>query len=216
MLVSICSWIIREWELQIWNWSSSVQSEIAPLFTISFQCLIFFFKSWQVYDWLAKWLIMSEYMDLRRPRNYRRSNVGLVLVIAIATLHTVVDGRCVPCLGHKPEILQIRWMQRLRNEPKHVNNVTTIIRACHAQMVKTFFSCHYVYLIIGQVSINAVFPFSRWSAIRNIFALTLICALLGCCWLLFWLKIASDMFVTWAIFCRLWHKLPKDPLILSC
>ena len=36
------------------------------------------FKSWQVYGWLAKWLIMSGYMDLRRPRVYRRSNVGLV------------------------------------------------------------------------------------------------------------------------------------------
>ena len=36
------------------------------------------FKSWQVYDWLAKWLIMSGYMDLRRPRVYRCSNVGLV------------------------------------------------------------------------------------------------------------------------------------------
>ena len=35
-------------------------------------------KSWQVCDWLAKWLIMSGYMDLRRPRVYRRSNVGLV------------------------------------------------------------------------------------------------------------------------------------------
>ena len=38
-----------------------------------------FFKSWQVYNWLAKWLIMSGYMDLRRPRVYRRSNVGLVI-----------------------------------------------------------------------------------------------------------------------------------------
>ena len=37
-------------------------------------------KSWQVYDWLAKWLIMSGYMDLRRPRVYRRSNVGLVFI----------------------------------------------------------------------------------------------------------------------------------------
>ena len=38
----------------------------------------FFFKNWQVYDWRTKWLIMSGYMDLRRPRVYRRSNVGLV------------------------------------------------------------------------------------------------------------------------------------------
>ena len=74
----ICTWRIREWELQILNWSSSVQPEIVPLFTISFQCLKKKFKSWQVYDWLAKWLIMSGYMDLRRPRVYRRSNVGLV------------------------------------------------------------------------------------------------------------------------------------------
>ena len=36
-------------------------------------------KSWQVCDWLAKWLIMSGYMDLRRPRVYRSSNIGLVL-----------------------------------------------------------------------------------------------------------------------------------------
>ena len=39
-------------------------------------------KSWQVCDWLAKWLIMSGYMDLRRPRVYRRSNVGLVIFMA--------------------------------------------------------------------------------------------------------------------------------------
>ena len=36
-------------------------------------------KSWQVCDWLAKWFMMSGYMDLRRPRVYRRSNVGLVI-----------------------------------------------------------------------------------------------------------------------------------------
>ena len=35
----ICTWRIREWELQILSWSSSVQHEIAALFTISFQCL---------------------------------------------------------------------------------------------------------------------------------------------------------------------------------
>ena len=40
-------------------------------------------KSWQVCDWLAKWLIMSGYMDLRRPRVYRRSNVGLVWFVFI-------------------------------------------------------------------------------------------------------------------------------------
>ena len=83
MKVIICTWRIREWELQILICSSSVQPEIVPLFTISFQCLKKKFKSWQVYDWLAKWLIMSGYMDLRRPRVYRRSNVGLVSVIAI-------------------------------------------------------------------------------------------------------------------------------------
>ena len=37
------------------------------------------FKSWQVCDWLAKWLIVLGFMDLRWPRVYRRSNVGLVI-----------------------------------------------------------------------------------------------------------------------------------------
>ena len=37
------------------------------------------FKSQQVFHWLAKWLIMSGYMDLKRPRVCRRSNVGLVV-----------------------------------------------------------------------------------------------------------------------------------------
>ena len=73
----------NEWELQIWNWSTSVQPAIAPLFIISFQCFKKkkkkVFKNWQVYDWRTKWLIMLGYMDLRRPRVYRRSNVGLVI-----------------------------------------------------------------------------------------------------------------------------------------
>ena len=36
------------------------------------------FKSCQVCDWLAKWLMVLGFMDLRWPRVYRRSNVGLV------------------------------------------------------------------------------------------------------------------------------------------
>ena len=57
---------------------------IAPLFTVSFhekfEKIMFFkiFKSWQVCDWLAKWIIMLPFMDLRWPRVFRRSNVGLV------------------------------------------------------------------------------------------------------------------------------------------
>ena len=35
-------------------------------------------KCWLVCDWLAKWLIVLGFMDLRWPRVYRRSNVGLV------------------------------------------------------------------------------------------------------------------------------------------
>ena len=57
---------------------------IAPLFTVSFheklEKKMFFeiFKSWQVCDWLAKWIIMLRFMDLRWPRVFRRSNVGFV------------------------------------------------------------------------------------------------------------------------------------------
>ena len=46
---------------------------IAPLFTVSFHEKIekmFFkiFESWQVCDWLAKWIIMLQFIDLRWPR----------------------------------------------------------------------------------------------------------------------------------------------------
>ena len=57
---------------------------IAPLFSFFswkvWKKKMFFkiFKSWQVCDWLAKWMIMLRFMDLRWPRVYRRSNVGLV------------------------------------------------------------------------------------------------------------------------------------------
>ena len=57
---------------------------IAPLFTVSFhekfKKKMFFeiFQIWQVCDWLAKWIIMLRFMDLRWPRVFRRSNVGLV------------------------------------------------------------------------------------------------------------------------------------------
>ena len=59
---------------------------IAPLFTVSFQCLkkkMFFkiIKSWQVCDWLPKWLIMFGFINLRRPRVNRRSDIGLVMYI---------------------------------------------------------------------------------------------------------------------------------------
>ena len=87
--------------------------QLSPLFTISFQCLKFFFlekksftccakktahgdvniaaqwcqagpwgilifKSWQVCDWLGKWLIMLGFMDLRQLRVAQHSKVGLV------------------------------------------------------------------------------------------------------------------------------------------
>ena len=58
---------------------------IAPFFIVSFHVefekKLFFkiFKSWQVLDWLAKWIIMLRFMDLRWPRVFRRSNVGLVV-----------------------------------------------------------------------------------------------------------------------------------------
>ena len=38
------------------------------------------FKSWQVCNWLAKWITMLRFMDLRWSRVFRRSNVGLVYI----------------------------------------------------------------------------------------------------------------------------------------
>ena len=58
---------------------------IAPLFTGSFhemfEIFFFFFKSSQVCDWLAKWIIMLRFMDLRWPRVFRRSNAVLLFLL---------------------------------------------------------------------------------------------------------------------------------------
>ena len=48
----------------------------------TYRDLVKIFKSWQVSDWLAKWIIMVQFMDLRWPRVFRRSNVGLVPLTA--------------------------------------------------------------------------------------------------------------------------------------
>ena len=73
-----------------YGFSISVQPEIdCTTFQFLFmKCLKkkkFFkiFKSWQVCDWLAKRIIMLGFMDLRWPRVFRRSNVGLVHYVPI-------------------------------------------------------------------------------------------------------------------------------------
>ena len=59
---------------------------IAPLFpgfcswNVWKKMFFLIFKSRQVCDWLAKWITMLRFMDLRWPRVFRRSNVGLVSV----------------------------------------------------------------------------------------------------------------------------------------
>ena len=76
---------------------------IAPIFTVSFhekfekKNVFKIFKSWQVCDWLAKWIIMLQFMDLRWPRVFRRSNVGLVdYVRSIFVQHASIVLQCNP------------------------------------------------------------------------------------------------------------------------
>ena len=57
------------------TWDCTTFHNFLPMFQKKKKKIL---KNWQVYDWRTKWLIMSGYMDLRRPRVYRRSNVGLV------------------------------------------------------------------------------------------------------------------------------------------
>ena len=55
-------------------------------------------KSWQVCDWLAKWIIMLRFMDLRWPRVFRRSNAGLVY--SSVEYSQGLWGHWVMCLGN--------------------------------------------------------------------------------------------------------------------
>ena len=79
MLVIICTWKSQRMGtsnlmlmLISWTWGCTTFHNFISMFKKKI-------KSWQVCDWLAKWSIMSGYMDLRRPRVYRRSSVGLVI-----------------------------------------------------------------------------------------------------------------------------------------
>ena len=60
-----------------WDWLH----HFSVSFHEKFEKKMFFkiIKSWQVCDWLAKWIIMLQFMDLRWPRVFQRSNVGLVV-----------------------------------------------------------------------------------------------------------------------------------------
>ena len=51
------------------------------------------FKSGQVRDWLTKWLIMLGFMDLRQPRAFRFSNVGLVKLYEPLCINTL-NSKC--------------------------------------------------------------------------------------------------------------------------
>ena len=73
MLVIICTW-----KSQIWSWCSSVGPEVAPLFTISFECKKKKKKNQKLAGlWLTGEVVnhVGIYLDLRRPRVYRRSNI---------------------------------------------------------------------------------------------------------------------------------------------
>ena len=59
-----------------------------------------FFKSPQVCDWLDKWKIMLGFMDLRRLRVVRRSNIGLVPSVPLMALH------CFVCMWNDGHILR--------------------------------------------------------------------------------------------------------------
>ena len=67
-----------------YGFSISVQPEIdCTTFHSFFSWIVWkkkifkIFKIWQVCDWLAKWIIMLGFMDLRWPRVFWRSSVGL-------------------------------------------------------------------------------------------------------------------------------------------
>ena len=74
-----------------YGFSISVQPEIIPLFPLFSMLKKMFFKSSQVCDWLAKWLIMLGFMDRRRLRVVWHSNIGLVEIWHFGKL------LCVPC-----------------------------------------------------------------------------------------------------------------------
>ena len=71
--------VLEEWELQfeVDPYQFNLRLHHFPQFLLNVKKKKIF-KSGQVSDWLAKWLIMLGFIDLRQLRVFRRSNVGLV------------------------------------------------------------------------------------------------------------------------------------------
>ena len=127
----------------------------------------FFFlilKSWQVCDWLAKWIIMLRFMDLRWPRVFRRSNAGLVQhsgwqeMVSLCSLIRLI-GVCAD--RDQPEFLCSRsdsrhlevhvataggWLTRYR--PREVRNSIYRYRKIHIDYRSKF-----LYRFISPISI---------------------------------------------------------------
>ena len=73
----------------------------------TYRDLVKIFKSWQVCDWLAKWIIMLRFMDLRWPRVFRRSNVGLVKLDMLPAVKSI-PGQPTP--GHDDVVRRLLWL----------------------------------------------------------------------------------------------------------
>ena len=86
----------------------------------TYRDLVKIFKSWQVCDWLAKWIIMLRFMNLRWPRVFRRSNVCLVIAwywlykIKIRLLTSKISSTCaIPVLWNYNECSRIAQYAQL-------------------------------------------------------------------------------------------------------
>ena len=84
----------------------------------------FFFKSSQVCDWLAKWIIMLRFMDLRWPRVFRRSNAVLfnfVLLVCGWVFDVTVPLYSVKaefCFYFHRAVYDVCTWDRMHHDPK--------------------------------------------------------------------------------------------------
>ena len=74
-----CSWLGKI--QRTWIMNENVTKKAGK--DATYRDLVKIFKSWQVSDLLAKWIIMLRFMDLRWPRVFWRSNIGLVCIAVI-------------------------------------------------------------------------------------------------------------------------------------
>ena len=116
--------------------------------------LVKIFKSRQVCDWLAKWIIMLRFMDQRLLRIFRRSNVGLV---------TFYNSRDTSVVKLFHVVFQLKRFSSLTEAIETVSKLVDCVRKLQNDVhIDTFPTRTHITTINQHSSVSHAFSVPNW------------------------------------------------------